>query len=250
MLQSDLESPQLLRTAVARANAFINSSGRIPHKVRTILISSRHVAFVELSQHTTTCSEALPLLTDSSATQCSPGFRVLAQVLSSDCWKTTWAHREKWPFSMPPEVSSEILHSSEPRDAVSFAQVSFENERWYYASAPQFRDVSVRSLGLSMPCCGDRTGLEDSGVHCSKCFVWQHQKCIRLETFPSDNSSVPFVSRRTRKRHASQPVGLTDSMAGLKEECALSKSMDPSRAFECGSPSLRTFDQSYGLLGI
>jgi hypothetical protein len=45
-------------------------------------------------------------------------------------------------------------------------------------------------------------------------------------------------------------VGLTDSVAGLKEGCALSKPMDPLKTFECDSPSLRTFDQNYGLLGI
>ncbi|KAJ5589362.1 hypothetical protein N7537_012040 [Penicillium hordei] len=188
MLQPDLESPQLLRTVIAGAKAFIDSSSRIPHKVQSILISPRHVAFVELSQHNTACSEVLPLLTDSSATQCSPGFRVLAQVLSSNCWKMTWANREKWPFSMPSEVLLGILHSSEPRDALSFAQASFEAERWYYASVPQFRDVSVQSLDLSIPCCGDRTGLEDSGVHCSRCGTWQHQMCIGLEILPSNDS--------------------------------------------------------------
>lgn len=188
MLQPDLKSPQLLRTAIAGAKAFIDSSSRIPHKVQSILISPYHVAFVELSQHNIACSEVLPLLTDSSATQCSPGFRVLAQVLSSNCWKTTWANREKWPFSMPSEVLLGILHSSEPRDALSFAQASFEAERWYYASVPQFRDVSVQSLDLSIPCCGDRTGLENTGVHCSRCGIWQHQMCIGLEILPSNDS--------------------------------------------------------------
>jgi hypothetical protein len=100
----------------------------------------------------------------------------------------TWANREKWPFSMPSEVLLGILHSSEPRDALSFAQASFEAERWYYASVPQFRDVSVQSLDLSIPCCGDRTGLEDSGVHCSRCGTWQHQMCIGLEILPSNDS--------------------------------------------------------------
>ncbi|CAG8121876.1 unnamed protein product [Penicillium nalgiovense] len=171
MLEPDLESPQLLRTAIARAKAFIDSSSRIPHEVRSILISPRHVAFVELSQHNTACSEVLPLLTDSSATQCSPGFR-------------------KWPFYMPSEVLLGTLHSSEPRDALSFAQASFEAERWYYATVPQFRDVSVQNLDLSIPCCGDRTGLEDSGVHCSRCGTWQHQMCIGLETLPSNGSFI------------------------------------------------------------
>lgn len=91
---------------------------------------------------------------------------------------------------MPPEIFAEVLRRSEPRDAVSFAQASFEAERWYYASVPQFRDVSVQSLDLSIPCCGDRTGLEDSGVHCSRCRAGQHQKCIGLETLPSDNSFI------------------------------------------------------------
>ena len=188
MLQPDLESPQSLCTAVTRAKAFINVSSRTPHQVRSILISPRHVAFVKVSQHAAACSEVFPLLADSSATHCSPGFRALAQVLTSDFGRTTNAHREKWLFSIPPEILSKILQLSEPRDAVSFAQASFEAERSYYASVPQFRNVSVQSLGQSIPCCGDRTGLEDSGMNCSRCRIWQHQTCLGLETLPPRNS--------------------------------------------------------------
>ena len=66
---------------------------------------------------------------------------------------------------------------------------------------------------------------------------------------PTIHSSVLRVSRTTRNSLASQPAVLTDAVAGLKEEGALSKLLDPPKAFECDSPSLRTFDQSYGLLG-
>lgn len=52
MLQPDLESRQMLHTAITEAKAFIGSSSRIPHPVRSILISPRHVVFVELFQHT------------------------------------------------------------------------------------------------------------------------------------------------------------------------------------------------------
>lgn len=157
VLRPDLEPHQMLCAAIARAKAFVGSHSRIPHKVRSILVSPCHVVFVVLSEHIVACSEVLPLLTDSSASRCSPGFRVLAQALCSDCWKSAWAHREKWSFTMPPEILSKVLHSSDPRDAVSFAQASIEAERWYYASVPQCRDLSVPSLSLSIPCCGDRT---------------------------------------------------------------------------------------------
>lgn len=190
VLHPDLESHQMLCAAIARAKAFVGGHSRIPHKVRSIVISPCHVVFVELSEDTVACSEVLPLLTDSSASQCSPGFRVLAQALSSDCWKSTWAHREKWSFPMPPEILSKVLHSLDPRDAVSFAQASFEAERWYYASVPQFKDFSVPSLSLSIPCCGDRTGLEQSGVHCSWCRAWQHPKCVGPETSRTDASFI------------------------------------------------------------
>lgn len=55
-------------------------------------------------------------------------------------------------------------------------------------SVSQFRDVTMQSLDLSIPCCGDRTGLEDSGVYCSRCGTWQHQMCIGLEILPSNDS--------------------------------------------------------------
>lgn len=190
ILGPDLESHQMLRTAIARAKAFIGGFARTTHKVRSILISPRHIVFVELLQDAVACSEVLPLMTDRSASQCSPGFRVLAQALSTDCWKETWVHREKWPYPMPPEILSEILHTSEPRDAVSFAQASFEAERAYYASVPQFKHASVQRLDLSVPCCGDRTGLDGVGLHCRRCHAWQHRKCIGLETLVPDNSFI------------------------------------------------------------
>ncbi|KAJ5355925.1 Zinc finger FYVE/PHD-type [Penicillium concentricum] len=219
MLQPDLESRQMLLTAIAGAKALIRSSSRTTHKARSILISPRHIAFVEIFEDTVACSKVLPLLADSSASKCSPGFRVLAQALSTDCWKETWAHREKWPYHIPPEILSEILHSSEPRDAVSFAQASFEAERSYYASVPQFKHVSVHSLYLSIPCCGDRTGLEDLGVYCSKCRIWQHQKCIGLETLPSENSfTCATCLKEDQKKTQLTPGGINrlDGRLGRK----------------------------------
>ncbi|KAJ5180028.1 hypothetical protein N7492_003238 [Penicillium capsulatum] len=121
LLQSDLQSPQLLRTAIAKAKAFVDGSNRTPHKVSSIIISPHHVAFVELSQDSVMCSEVLPLLADLSATQFPPSFRRLSRVLSSGCRKTTWANKEQSIFPLPSEVLSEIVRISEPRDAVSLA---------------------------------------------------------------------------------------------------------------------------------
>lgn len=190
MLHPDLDSPRTLHTAVGRVQSFIDRSNRVPRKFRSILVSPRHVAFVELCEEIIVCTELLPLLTDFLGKQCSPGFRLLTQVLSSDCWKENLARREKWPLPMSPEVLSAILHNTEPRDAIAFAQASFHAERWYYATLPQFKDVSIPSMDLSIPCCGDRTGLENSGVQCGRCRVWKYQQCIALDACSSDH---PFI---------------------------------------------------------
>lgn len=190
LLQEDLEWPQSLRAAVERSQSLINTSGCIAQRTQSILISPQDIVFVEFSSGEIKCGEVFPLLTDSSSMECSPGFRLLSQIMSSSCSRMDWAYREKWSLPLPSEVLANILQVSEPRDAVSFAQSSFKVEQWYYDSLPQIQDIELQHLHLSVPCCVERTGLETLGIHCSECGIWQHAKCIGLETLPSENSFV------------------------------------------------------------
>ncbi|KAJ5788401.1 hypothetical protein N7457_003391 [Penicillium paradoxum] len=195
MLQPDLESPQAFHAAVAGVKVFIDNSGGTPRGVRSILISPRHVAFVQISGTNIKCSEIMPLLTNSSGSASSPGFRVLAQVLSTDCWKPTLAHRESWGSPLSLEALSRVFHSAEPRDKVALAQASFQAEQIYYNSIPQFEKLSMQKLFLSITCCGKRPGLEESGVRCIKCRAWQHRYCVGLEFPPPDNSFICAICR-------------------------------------------------------
>lgn len=130
------------------------------------------------------------MLSNYSATRCSPGFRALSRVLTSSCWKKPHAHREKWPVSLRPEIVRMILHELEPRDAVAFSQASFAVEQCYHASDSQFKNIDLRSFKSTIPCCGKRTGLETHGICCSKCHAWQHLECVGLENNPSSHQYV------------------------------------------------------------
>lgn len=113
-----------------RAKAFLNDYSRMQGKVRLILVSLRHVEFVELSPEFIMSSEVLPLVFNTSAKQCSPGFRALTHVLSSSCWKESLAYRERWGVNLPPEIIDMMLRALRPRDILSLCQSSLVAERW------------------------------------------------------------------------------------------------------------------------
>jgi hypothetical protein len=186
VLQDDLESIAMINGAVSKAKSYIGDSRLRHDDVRLMVISTRRLVFVELSREVVLASRSLVLLSNYSATQCSSGFRALARVLTSNCWKKPRAHRENWPVNMPPEIVQMILHKLEPRDAVAFSQASFAAEQCYYASESQFKNIDVRSFKSSIPCCGKRTGLETHGICCSECYTWQHLECVGLENYSSD----------------------------------------------------------------
>lgn len=186
ILHPHLDTTQGLRAALSRAKAFIDLYDYTTYKIYSIFLSPHQIAFAEISQRTTIASEPFPLLADYSASRCCAGFRMLAQVLSSGCWKKPYM--ETWGFPLPPEIILEVLHHSEPRDTVSFARASFLAERCYYVTVPQLGGVSVPELKLSIPCCGDRTDIEKSGLQCKRCYSWQHQGCIGLESLPATSS--------------------------------------------------------------
>lgn len=190
VLQDDVESNAMINGAVSKAESYIGDSLIRHNDVRLIVISPRHVAFVELSHEVVLASRSLTLLSNHSATRCSSGFRALARVLTSNCWKKPCVYKEKWPVNMPPEVVQMILHELEPRDAVAFSQASFTTEQCYYASESQFKDIDVQSFKSSIPCCGKRTRLETDGICCSKCHAWQHLECVGLENYSSSDQYV------------------------------------------------------------
>ncbi|CAG7942211.1 unnamed protein product [Penicillium salamii] len=189
ILQDDLEPTAMINGAVSTAKSYVGDSRLSHDDVCLIVISPRHLVFVELSREVALASRGLVLLSNYSGTECSPGFRALARVLTSNCWRKPRAHREKWPVHMPLEVVQMILHELEPRDAVAFSQASFAAEQCYYASESQFKNVDVQSFESSIPCCGERTGvtgLQTCGIRCSECYAWQHLECLGLKNYSFD----------------------------------------------------------------
>ncbi|PYI04676.1 hypothetical protein BO78DRAFT_319850 [Aspergillus sclerotiicarbonarius CBS 121057] len=178
ILHGNIESQAMISSAVMKAQPYIENPASQGRDVRMIIISPNHVAFAELSNNTLSCTRNLVLLSDLSATQCSPGFRALSRILTSDCWQKSKMDRETWQHKIPFEMLQLIMQKLEPRDAVAFSQASFTAERCYYASLPQLGDMGVRTSPLLVPCCGRRGGLEEGGIVCSTCYAWMHSDCI------------------------------------------------------------------------
>ncbi|KAJ5544821.1 hypothetical protein N7535_006791 [Penicillium sp. DV-2018c] len=198
VLQDDLEPIAMVNGAVSKAKSYIGDSRLRHDDVRLIVISPRRLVFVELSRDVVLASRSLVLLSKYSATQCSSGFRALARVLTSNCWKKPRPHREKWSVNMPLEIVQMILHELEPRDGVAFSQASFAAKQCYYASESQFKNIDVQSFKSSIPCCGKRTGLETHGICCSECHAWQHLECVGLANYFSDSALVQLSERKGR----------------------------------------------------
>ncbi|KAL4801806.1 hypothetical protein BDV18DRAFT_167171 [Aspergillus unguis] len=184
VLEEDIAFEDMINKAVLKAQSYLNAQ-----QVYVIVVSPRRVAFVELSRDTVLVSKSLILLSNHSATKCSPGFRALSRIMTSNCWKSH-AYKERWQVNLPPEIIQMILHELDPRDTVAFAQASFAARECYYASEPQFKDVNVRGCNSSIPCCGKLSGLDKRGVCCSSCYAWSHQECANLES-SSDQYTCP-----------------------------------------------------------
>jgi hypothetical protein len=148
VLQDDVEYNAIITGAVSKAESYIGNS-RLSHDgVRLIVISPRRVAFVELSCEVVQASRSLILLSNYSATRCSPGFRALARVLTSNCCKKPRAHREKWPVNMPPEIVRMILHELEPRDAVAFRRHASQLSNVTTLQNPSSRSLKCKASSL------------------------------------------------------------------------------------------------------
>ncbi|CAP82981.1 Pc15g00950 [Penicillium rubens Wisconsin 54-1255] len=205
-----LDTNSSVTAAVLRAKTLLNGYSRVSQKARLILVSLRHVQFVELSPEFVGRSEVLPLVVNTSAEQCSPGFRALTHVLSSSCWKESLAHRERWGINMPPEIFDMILRALTPRDILSFCRSSLAVERWYYSSVPQFGDFRVRHFDSSVPCCGQLDAM-DAAVCCSLCYVWKHTKCIGLACTPPGRRYICPDCHEKKDRQCLVPGGINET---------------------------------------
>lgn len=181
-LQEDTTSNMTITKAMAKAK--IHTEGSRLEPTRLILLSPQSVAFAEYCHELFLVSKPLTFLSHLSATQCSPGFRALARIFTSGCWREFPLHGEKSLLSeaeVPPEIFHMIVQEMDPHNMISFAQASFAAQICYYNSLGQFKHTTVERLELSIPCCGQRIGLEESGVRCSQCYSWQHMECVGLE---------------------------------------------------------------------
>ncbi|KAE8332496.1 hypothetical protein BDV39DRAFT_216604 [Aspergillus sergii] len=201
----------VIQEDIRPARIYLDHNGTNGHVPRLILLSPTHVAFVELRKDGDWCSKSLLLVTSSSAAWCSPGFRALSRVLSSNYQSPigdTAAQFEKWRVALPSEILHMILNLCEPRDVVSFAQASVAVKKCYYTSIPQFKDLAVREYVLSIPCCGKPAGLDVRGLFCAECYAWQHLACVGLLHWPPD---VQYIYSKCQKEEPNYRLVLLNS---------------------------------------
>ncbi|KAG4440822.1 hypothetical protein IFR05_003694 [Cadophora sp. M221] len=136
--------------------------------VDVILISVTDVAFVHCDGQGVCVSDVLPLVANSSATECSAGFRILAYILTArrrlrvvgrgrgrggQLDGCSFSDRESSILNTLPTGILTMVHDAvEPHDLVSFEKASFEVEKWYYtsssASIAQLPGLAVQHLPL------------------------------------------------------------------------------------------------------
>lgn len=110
ILQADIKSDPMVKVALGRGKLSVGDTygNRIIH---LILISPHQVAFVQLSGNVLLVSKRMALVTNHSTTQCSPGFRALTRILTSDCWKP-YPRQERWRRALPPELLYMMANSN------------------------------------------------------------------------------------------------------------------------------------------
>lgn len=207
-LQENIESEVMISRAITKVKTYLDDHSIRHNAVRLILLSPRHVAFAELVHDAILASKSLILLTNHSAIQPSPGFRALIRIFTSNCWKVRQTNREKWRFNLPPEILQTILHELEPRDTVALSQASLAVEEWYYATIPQFKNISLQEFKLSIPCCGKRGGLKEYGIRCHQCCSWRHLNCVGLQTWPPGKEYICMDCQEGKTSMAHTPGGI------------------------------------------
>lgn len=178
---------QIGTTLATKAKDFVSRSKGHASTVQGIAISIRHIALFEICDGDILHSPPIALVTNTSAMSCSPGFKILVYIFTSDRWEgLSGKSGESWGVTVPTELFDMILKTCAPRDLVSMAQASFLVEKWYYSSIAQICDISLPIFALSIPCCGKRNTPDELGVYCSVCYAWSHMECVELSNVPSD----------------------------------------------------------------
>ncbi|KAL3493462.1 hypothetical protein BJX62DRAFT_223901 [Aspergillus germanicus] len=174
-------SGQIDTSVATRAKNFVCHSDGRAGVIRGIAISIRHIALFTICNGDISQSPPVALISNTSTLSCSPGFRILAYIFTSDQWGVSVAEpREHWGVTLPTELLEIIIETSTPRDLVSMAQASTLVEKWYYSSIPQLHGFKLQNFALSIPCCGRRDGRSPTGVYCSVCYSWSHMECTEL----------------------------------------------------------------------
>lgn len=192
---------QIGTTLATKARDFVSCSKTHASTVHGIAISIRHIALFEIRNGDILQSPPIPLVTNTSAMSCSPGFKILAYIFTSNHWEgLSGKSGESWGVTVPTEIFGIILKASAPRDLVSMAQASFLVEKWYYSSIPQICGIGLQSFALSMPCCGKRNTSDAHGVYCSVCYAWSHMECTELSLNVSSDTDKYICSNCQENR--------------------------------------------------
>ncbi|KAJ5618678.1 Zinc finger FYVE/PHD-type [Penicillium herquei] len=177
ILNDDISSPGMIDLALEKGKGFVDESC-LHRKVRCVLLSPMHTVLCEIFEQTIATTKPFPLVTSFAREETSPGFRLLAHVFSTNCFKSNYASSERFCSRLPREILLSILQESAPKDTVALAQASFKMEELYYASLPQLPYIKdVENMFLSVPCCWKRIN-PNEGVVCCQCLTWQHRTCI------------------------------------------------------------------------
>ncbi|CZT07599.1 hypothetical protein WAI453_005104 [Rhynchosporium graminicola] len=230
VLCEDLRTSSSISAVVSRARESVGQlDGRGNDDVNCILISLVDIAFVQVLADKIQCSTVFPLLTNSSATECSAGFRILTYLLTSphvEKRKRSLAAREVSSIILPTEILGMVLNAVAPYDIVSFAQASFMFENWYYSSLPQLPNMAIHHLDVSIPCCGRRTNREGKeGVCCSDCYAWRHSECLDPSERTPEECYICSKCRISREQAGARPelipgaIGRANRRVGRLDGC-------------------------------
>lgn len=188
VLHRNINTKFSISAAICKAQSFLTISRK--DAARLIILSFRHVAFVEVSSKSVLCTRILPLIVNTSALQCSPGFRLLSYVLSSYCWKASLAHKEQLGVGLPPGILDLILGFCTPKDVLALSQASFIFQERYYSTIPQIQHLQLQSFKHSVPCCGKKHRLHKHWVYCPCCYACKHAECAGLKSGPRVDPQV------------------------------------------------------------
>ena len=229
VLCEDLDTPLSISVAVSRARQLIGRLEGRGNKVNCILLSLVDIAFIQVLADKIQCSRIFPLLTRSSATECSAGFRVLSCFLTAPCVKrgeNNLSAREVSSVAVPTEVLRMVLNTVTPYDIVSFAQASFLVEEWYYSSLPQLPNIAIYCLDVAIPCCGRRKiSRGKEGVRCSRCYVWRHLECLDPSERPQEEWYICSKCRFSIEQAGARPrlmpgaIGRTNRRENRPDGC-------------------------------